>query len=108
MLADLVKNQEKPEPYIRYGDFLLDEKKDREAALDQYKQALVWRADDDATRGKIADIYIAMGTEHYDNQQYAAAQTRFKEASRYVTDRSSAQGVKLRDQMAKLEAIRSR
>ncbi len=107
-MAELVRNQENPEPYIQYGDFLLNAKKDRDGALDQYKQALVWRADDDATRAKIAQIYLAMGTELYDNQQYAAAQTRLKEAAPYVTDQSSPLAVRLREQQAKIDAIRNR
>lgn len=103
---ETAQGQEKPEPYIRYGDFLLNDKKDREAALDQYKQALVWRPDDDATRAKIADIYIGMGEEHYAVQHYALAEARFREAEKFITDRSSPQGVKLQDYMARLKAIR--
>jgi tetratricopeptide (TPR) repeat protein len=104
---EITRNQEKSEPYVRYGDFLLNDKKDREAALDQYKQALVWKADDEATRSKIADIYIAMGAEYYQKQQYAIAETRLREAEPFVADRNSPQGLRLKDYLGRLAAIRA-
>jgi Flp pilus assembly protein TadD len=99
---------ERPEPFIRYGDFLVNDKKDPFAAVEQYKQALVWRAEDDATRAKIADIYIAMGIEHWKNEQYGLAESRLREAQKFVTEKNSPQDLKLRDYLNKLKDIRAR
>jgi tetratricopeptide (TPR) repeat protein len=93
-------------PIVRYGDFLRSVRKDTNAAVEQYRQALIWRPDDDATRGKLADIYIALGVELYARQQYASAAARFTEAARYLTDQSSAQAATVRDYQSRLAAIR--
>jgi tetratricopeptide (TPR) repeat protein len=102
----LRRDREKPEPFVRYGDFLLNVKKDPMAAIEQYRQALIWRPDDDATRARIADIYIAQGIEHYAKNQYAVAEARFLDAQKYVSDPRSPQGLKIQDYMGKLRAIR--
>jgi tetratricopeptide (TPR) repeat protein len=102
----LRRDREKPEPFVRYGDFLLNVKKDPMAAIEQYRQALIWRPDDDATRARIADIYIAQGIEHYSKNQYAVAEARFLDAQKYVSDPRSPQGLKIQDYMGKLRAIR--
>jgi hypothetical protein len=108
-LQELVKRvKESPEPFLRYGDFLLAEKKDPEGAIEQYRQALIWRPDDEATRAKVAGIYIDMGADAYGKRQYAIAQSRFSEAAKYVTDKASAQGLKVQDYMARLREIRGR
>jgi len=105
---ELVKREkEKPaEPLVRYGDFLARDKKDGAAAIAQYSQALIWRADDDEVRGKIADIYIAMGAENLAKGEYAAAEVRFQTAQRFVTDRSSARGRQLQEYTSRIRAIR--
>jgi tetratricopeptide (TPR) repeat protein len=102
------RDPEKPEPFIRYGDFLANDKKDPMAAVDQYKQALVWRADDDVTRGKIAETYLAQGLEHWKAGQFGVAESRLKEAQKFVTDRNSPQGVKVQEYLGKLRALRQR
>ena len=108
-LKDLVKrDSEKPEPYIRYGDFLLNERKDAQGAIEQYQQALVWRAEDDTTRGKIADIYIGQGLEHYKSQEWARAEARFTDAQKWITDKTSPQGVTVKEHLAKLANLRGR
>ncbi|HZM69835.1 MAG TPA: hypothetical protein VFB95_05620 [Candidatus Cryosericum sp.] len=108
-LQELVKRvKESPEPFQRYGDFLLNVKKDQEAAIEQYRQALIWKADDEATRSKVAGIYMDMGSTAYAQKQYAIAQSRFNEAAKYVTDKTSPQGLKLQDYQARLREIRSR
>ena len=106
-LQEMVKrDRESAEPLVRYGDFLLSQKQDATGAVTQYRQALIWRADDDATRAKIADIYISMGARSYANQQYAVAETQFLEAQKYVTDKSSPQGQKVQEHLSRLGAIR--
>ncbi|HEY8149839.1 MAG TPA: hypothetical protein VIK51_13110 [Vicinamibacteria bacterium] len=100
------KERETAEPLARYGDFLYEEKKDPLAAIEQYRQALIWVPDDDAIRGKVATIYLKMATEAFAKQQYAVAEDRVQEASKYITDRSSAQGQMLEDYRRRLRAIR--
>jgi tetratricopeptide (TPR) repeat protein len=98
--------RERAEPLVRYGDFLVNQKKDPEAAIEQYRQALIWKTDDDATRGKIADIYLTMVAAHYAQQQYALAEARLRDAQKWVTDRDSPQGRRLEDYQARLRDIR--
>lgn len=100
--------KESPEPFLRYGDFLLEVKKDPDAAIERYRQALIWRPDDEATRAKVAGIYIDMGSAAYANRQYGIAQARFAEAAKYVTDKKSPQGMKVQDYTARLREIRGR
>jgi tetratricopeptide (TPR) repeat protein len=108
-LQELVKRvKESPEPFLRYGDFLLTVKKDPEAAIEQYRQALIWTPDDEATRAKVAGIYVDMGAQAYAAKQYAIAQARFNEAAKYVTDKNSPQGLKVQDYQARLREIRGR
>jgi tetratricopeptide (TPR) repeat protein len=108
-LQELVKRvKESPEPFLRYGDFLLNVKKEPEAAIEEYRQALIWRPDDEATRAKVAGIYIDMGAEAYGRKQYGIAQSRFSDAVKYVTDKTSPQGLKLQDYLARLREIRNR
>jgi tetratricopeptide (TPR) repeat protein len=100
------RDKENPENLVRYGDFLASERKDTAAAVEHYRQALIWRPDDDETRGKIADVFIAQGVEYYKKQEYAMAEVRFAEAEKYVTDRSSPRGVRIQDYLGRLRSIR--
>lgn len=104
---ELIKrDKDNPAPLVSYGDFLVNERKDPLAAVEQYRQALIWRPADEATKAKLADVFIAFGIESFQKQQYAAAESRFKEAEKYVTDRNSPQGLKVYDHLRKLAAIR--
>jgi tetratricopeptide (TPR) repeat protein len=102
----LRRDTERPEPFVRYGDFLLTARKDPLAAIEQYRQALIWRPDDTDTKAKIADIYIAQGIESYGKSQYAVAEARFLDAQKYASDPRSPQGLKIQDYMGKLRTIR--
>jgi tetratricopeptide (TPR) repeat protein len=102
----LRRDNENPQARVQFGDFLVSQLKDRAAAIEAYRQALIWRPDDEATRSKLADIYIAMGMEHYARQEWAAAQARFVEAEKYVSDRNSPQGLKIQDHQNRLREIR--
>jgi tetratricopeptide (TPR) repeat protein len=104
----LRREREKPEPFIAYGDFLREKKQDAEGAIAQYRQALIWRPDDDETRGKIADIYIAKARAHVDAREYATADARLREAEKWITDKGSPQGRRLQEQQAFLSQIRGR
>ena len=100
------RDKENPEPLVRFGDFLVSQLKDRRGAIESYSQALIWRPDDEATRSKLADIYIGMGMEHYARKEWAAAQARFADAEKYISDRNSPQGLKVQDHQARLREIR--
>jgi tetratricopeptide (TPR) repeat protein len=106
---ELLKRQrEKPGPFIRYGDFLLNHKGDPEGAIEQYRQALIWASDDDATRGKIADIFLARGIQAFGQQQFAMAEQQFDQAKKWITDQSSPQGQRLKEYQARMREIRVR
>jgi tetratricopeptide (TPR) repeat protein len=100
------KERETAEPLAQYGDFLAEDKKDPLAAIEQYRQAVIWLPDDDAIRGKLAAIYLKMATDAFAKQQYSVTEDHLREASKYVTDRSSAQGQMLEDYRRRLRAIR--
>jgi tetratricopeptide (TPR) repeat protein len=106
-LKELVnRDRENPEPLVRYGDFLLNDKRDTKGAIEQYRQALIWRPDDETINAKIADIYIQIGRTHFDAGQWSLAEARFREAQRFVNRPNSPQDLKLRDYMQRLAAIR--
>jgi tetratricopeptide (TPR) repeat protein len=108
-LQELVKRvKESPEPFLRYGDFMISVKKDPDGAIEQYRQALIWKSDDEATRAKVAGIYIDMGSEAYAKRQYAIAQSNFTEAAKYITDKGSPEGRKVQDYLGRLHEIRGR
>jgi tetratricopeptide (TPR) repeat protein len=102
-LLELVK--EKPEPFIQYGNFLLEHKGDSEGAIEQYRQALIWKSDDEATRLRIADIYLARGAEHFGKQHFALADQAFKQAAKWVAP-GSPQEQQLRSYQRQLLEIR--
>jgi tetratricopeptide (TPR) repeat protein len=102
-LLELVK--EKPEPFIQYGNFLLEHKGDSEAAIEQYRQALIWKSDDEATRLRIADIYLARGADHFGKQHFALADAEFKQAAKWVAP-GSPQEQQLRSYQRQLREIR--
>jgi len=100
--------KESAEPLAMYGDFLVREKKDPVAAIEQYRQALIWSPNDDVTRAKLADIFLTRGVDYFNQQQYAMADAQFAEAAKYIPDRDSPQGRVLTEHQAKLREIRVR
>lgn len=102
----LRRMREKTEPMVRYGDFLLNVKRDPRAAIDQYRQALIWKPDQDAVRSKIADIYLAQAAGYLTAQQWASADGQLHEAGKYITDKSSPQAATLESYREKLLGIR--
>lgn len=97
--------KENAEPLIRYGNFLAEQKKDGDAAIEQYRQALIWKPDDEATRLRIADIYLARGVEAFNKQLFAVADAEFKQAAKW-TGSTSAQAEQLRGYQKRLLEIR--
>jgi tetratricopeptide (TPR) repeat protein len=100
--------KESGEPLTKYGDFLARDKKDPVAAIEQYRQALIWSPGDDATRAKLADIFLTRGVDYFNEQQFAMAEAQFAEAAKYIPDRDSPQGRILTEHQAKLREIRVR
>ena len=98
--------RERAEPFARYGDFLAEVRHDPDAAIEQYRQALIWEPNDEATRNKIGAIYLNRAIAHFERQQYAMAEVQLKEARKYVTDRESEQGRRLAHYTARLREIR--
>lgn len=104
----LKREREKPEPYVSYGDFLLNHKHDPEAAIEQYRQALIWSPDDEATRSKVAEIHLNRGIQHFSRQEFAMAEQEFTEARKWITDRASSQAQRLDEYTTRLRGIRNR
>lgn len=104
----LKRVREKPEPYVRYGDFLLNHKQDQDGAIEQYRQALIWQPDDDATRAKVAEIHLTRGIQRFSRSQFALAEQEFGEARKWISDRTSPQAQRLEQYAARLREIRRR
>ena len=100
--------KESGEPLSMYGDFLVHQKKDPVAAIEQYRQALIWSPNDDVTRSKLADVFLTRGVDYFNQQQFAMAEAQFTEAAKYIPDHSSPEWQTLIEQQAKLRAIRIR
>ena len=87
------KEKETAEPLARYGDFLAEDKKDPLAAIEQYRQALIWVPDDDAARGEGGGDLPEDGAR----RPSPSSSTRWRttassEAAKYVHRRSIRQG----------------
>jgi tetratricopeptide (TPR) repeat protein len=102
----LKRVKESAEPHVLYGDFLTSHLQDPERAIEQYRQALIWKPDDVATRGKLMDIHLARGIEYYGKQEFARAAVELKEAQKYLTDRDSERGRRLQTYQQRMREIR--
>lgn len=100
------RDRESAEPLVRYGDFLVEVRKEPLRAVEQYQQALIWRPEDQAVRSKVADVQIQLGVGHFEKREYLTAQVRFDEAAKYIKDPNSPQGLRLREYTARLREIR--
>lgn len=100
------RDHESAAPLVRYGDFLVEVRKEPLRAIEQYQQALIWRPDDRAVQSKVADVQIQLGVEHFQKREYMNAQVRFDEAAKFVKDPNSPQGLRLREYTARLREIR--
>ena len=104
---ELVKrDHESAEPLVRHADFLTKLRKQPERAVELYQQALIWKPDDEAVKGKLADIYLDLGYENFKRREYMAAQVRFDEARKYARDPNSPQAQRLQGYEASLQEIR--
>jgi tetratricopeptide (TPR) repeat protein len=102
----LVRLKESAEPHVLYGDFLVEHKKDAEAAIDQYRQALIWNPKDEPTRVKLAEVYLGRAADFYRAQEYMHAANELREAQKYVTDRNSDLGRRVQAMQVKMREIR--
>jgi tetratricopeptide (TPR) repeat protein len=102
------RRREDPAVLVRYGDFLAGPAGKPEAALAQYAQALIWRADDSATKLKMADIHLAAAAVHLRDLEYVTAEARLKQARRYTVDPASPQAARLAELEARLRDVRGR
>jgi tetratricopeptide (TPR) repeat protein len=100
------REKENPEHLLRYGDFLRQVKKNPDAAVEQYRQALIWRPDDAVAKSRIGDIYIDAGNTHYQNGEYALAEARYLDAVKWVPDKQSEQGQRLQHEIDKVRRLR--
>jgi tetratricopeptide (TPR) repeat protein len=93
MLPD--RQPESAVPHRRLGDFLLDEREDPDAAVQQYDLALVWAPDDSAEdaeiRAKVVDIYLGRAEEQLNQRRWAVADQAIKSARKYIRDAGSPQ-----------------
>jgi tetratricopeptide (TPR) repeat protein len=106
---ELVRRRpEDPGLLVRYGDFLATRKRDAEAAVERYGQALIWRPDDTSTRTKVAEIHLAAASALLSQRQYALAESRLREARRLALDPASAPARHLVELEARLREIRGR
>jgi tetratricopeptide (TPR) repeat protein len=101
----LRRERESAQPYIRYGDFLKG-RRAFDAAISQYRQALIWKADDEATRAKIGEIHLTLAEESLGRQEWASADQHIKDAQKWVRDKNSPVGLKLQAAQAQLRQIR--
>jgi hypothetical protein len=102
------RRREDPALLVRYGDFLAGPGGHPEAALAQYAQALIWKADDVKTRLKMADIHLAAAQALLARQQYMAAESRVREARRFAVDPGSPQAARVAQLEGWLREIRGR
>jgi hypothetical protein len=100
------RDRENPARLVQFGDFLHKDRGDRHGAIEQYRQALIWRPDDSVTKAKLATLYIEIAREHLAAQQWGAAQMMFNEARKYVSDTNSPQGLQIQAGLSELTAIR--
>ncbi len=104
----LLRDKENAAPFVRYGDFLVEDRKDEAGAINAYSQALIWQPKLEDARAKIADIYLAQSAAHFDRKEYATAAARLADARRYVSSAATPQGVRLLQLQTQLGQIRSR
>jgi tetratricopeptide (TPR) repeat protein len=104
----LLRDKEKPEPHMLYGDFLAKEKKDRLKAVEQYQLALVWAPQDPTPKQKICETYIDWAQEHYDAGEWANADARLKDAQRFLPGPQSPEARRIQELRATLGELRGR
>jgi tetratricopeptide (TPR) repeat protein len=80
----IARDKENGDPLVQYGDFLVQVKKTPDAAIATYRQALIWKPDDKTIKNKIADIYLGVGSAHYQQNELALAEASYREALKWA------------------------
>jgi hypothetical protein len=104
----LLRDKENSAPFVRYGDFLLADRKDELGAVNAYSRALIWQPNLEEAKARIADIYLGQSAGHFGRKEYASAEARLADARRYVNGGESPQAVRLRQLQTQLAQIRGR
>jgi tetratricopeptide (TPR) repeat protein len=104
----LSRMRERAQPFVQYGDFLAQVRKEPDRAIEQYRQALIWEPNNEGASRKLAEIYLAQAVASYEQQQYASAEAKLREARKYVTDRNSELGLQVARYTDLLREIRQR
>jgi tetratricopeptide (TPR) repeat protein len=104
----LLRDKENAAPFLRYGDFLLTDRKDEVGAINAYSRALIWQPNLGEAKARIADIYLAQAAAHFDRKEFATAEARLTDARKYVAAGESPQTARLRQLQSQLGQIRSR
>jgi len=102
------RDRESPDVLVRFGDFLAGPGGDPEGALARYAQALIWRADDNATRLKMARIHLDAASAHLEAREYPAAEMRLREGRKFVVDPGSPEAARAREIESALAEVRGR
>jgi Tfp pilus assembly protein PilF len=97
-----------PDYYLAYGRFLAGPRDRLDAALEQFRLAQVFRADDAGIQQEIAIVYSRVGARHFDKQEYLLAEEALKKADSLFTDRSSPDAQKTAQILEQLRSIRRR
>jgi tetratricopeptide (TPR) repeat protein len=101
------RDAESAEPRIRYGDFLVQQKK-LDEGIAQYDIALVWAPEDAVTRGKIVDIYIGRGDAYARKREWSFAAEEYERAAAQLSDPNSERAKTLREKRAELVRLSGR
>jgi len=102
------RDRENPDVLVRFGDFLAGPGGDPEGALARYAQALIWRADDKATRTKMARIHLDAASAHLEAREYPAAEMRLREGRKFAADPASPEALRAREIESALAEVRGR
>jgi hypothetical protein len=101
------RNKEDADVLIAYGDFLAKVKKDGDAAIMQYRQALIWRAEDITVKERIAAVHVGTAHDHLANNELALAEVAYREALKWATDRSTPLHQDIQAEIERLKTLRS-
>jgi tetratricopeptide (TPR) repeat protein len=97
-----------PDYYLAYGRFLAGPRDRLDAALEQFRLAQVFRADDPGIQQEIAIVHSRVGIRHFERQEYLLAEEALKKADSLFTDRSSPDSQKTTRTLEQLRSIRRR
>ena len=101
------REDQSAEPLRLLGNPFAEHLDDENAAIEQWKMALVWDEEDGETMDKIAAIHVERGIGHMKNEKWILAEGEFEEAGKYLVP-GSVLGRRLSEHEARLTRIRGR